>query len=77
MANHKKILYSTSYYLAIVTPKSIDANATFFAYTLIYFALIFHITINHHKGHNTIYQYNSLNSPTVTIDIHQKKYKKK
>jgi hypothetical protein len=57
MANHKKILYSTSYYLAIVTPKSIDANATFFAYTLIYFAdsnliyfayVIFHTTMNHH-----------------------------
>jgi hypothetical protein len=77
MANHKKILYLTSYDLAFITSNPTDANIMQDSDQIYSAYLIFHITINHHKGHNTIYQYNSLNSPTVTIDIHQKKYKKK
>jgi hypothetical protein len=77
MAGHKKIPYLTGYCLVVAAPNPIDINAMQDLDQIYSAYVIFHITSNHHQGHNTTYQYNLLNLPIVTLDTHQKKYIRK
>jgi hypothetical protein len=54
MANHKKILYLTGYYLVVVTPNPIDVNAMQELDQIYFVYVIFYSIVNHHQGHSTI-----------------------